>query len=146
MESGGPLSFQRWRLWQPSKAAIMWTGVGSAALTAAIGFTWGGWVTGGSASGMAKDAAIEARAQLAATVCVERFLHAADAMEKMATFKATNFWERDTFIEKGGWVTLPGIATPVADSAELCAERLAVATVPPSTATAPSANSQPAPQ
>lgn len=146
MESGGLLSFQRWRLWQPAKAAIVWSGIGSAALTTAVGFTWGGWVTGGSASNMAKDAAIQARAQLAATVCVERFLHAPDALAKLTTLKATNSWERDTFIEKDGWVTLPGIATPVEDSAELCAQRLAVATVPPSTATAPSANTQPAPQ
>lgn len=130
MESGKPMSFQRWRLYQPSKTALFWTFIGGAAVAVILGFTWGGWVTGRSASSMAQDAADEARAQLAATVCVERFLHAPDAQAKLTALKATSLWERDTFIEKGGWVTLPGIASPVEDSAGLCAQKLADATVP----------------
>ena len=87
-------------------------------------------MTGGKATNMAANAAHEARAELAATVCVERFLNASDAKAKLTTLKATSAWERDSFIEKGGWVNLPGLATPVTDSAELCAQRLAQAELP----------------
>jgi hypothetical protein len=128
--TSGSAILQRVQTYRPSKVALFWACVASIGLTILIGFTWGGWVTGGSAAGMAKNAADDARAELAATVCVERFLHAPDAQAKLTTLKATSSWERDTFIEKGGWVNLPGLASPVSDSAELCAQRLAEAEIP----------------
>jgi hypothetical protein len=53
-----------------------------------VGFTWGGWVTGGSAGDMAEDALEQGRAQVAAVVCVEEFMAAADARPQIASLKS----------------------------------------------------------
>jgi hypothetical protein len=81
---------------------------------------------------MADKAARQARADLAATVCVERFLEASDARAQLASLKETSSWQRDDFIAKGGWAALPGVDQPVASAADLCAERLAAMDLPPS--------------
>lgn len=121
---------QRWHDYNPSKATLFWACVGSVVLTLIVGFTWGGWVTGGTAAQMAKQAAEEARASLVATVCVERFLNAEDARAKLASLKETNRWQRDDFIEEGGWLKLAGLEGPVTGAADLCAERLAEMEIP----------------
>jgi hypothetical protein len=65
-------------------------------------------------------------------VCVQRFLDASDSRAQLASLKKTNSWQRDDFIEKGGWATWPGLDRPVATSADLCAERLAAMELPSS--------------
>ncbi|KRR19249.1 hypothetical protein [Bradyrhizobium retamae] len=122
---------QRWREYRPSKAALFWSCVGSVVVALIIGFTWGGWVTGGTAKEMVDKAARDARAELAANVCVQRFVDASDARAQLATLKKTSSWQREDFIEKGGWATLPGSDKPVASAAEICAERLAAMKLPP---------------
>jgi hypothetical protein len=131
-EMAGESFRQRWEAYRPSKAALFWSCVGCVIVALLIGFTWGGWVTGGTATEMAEKAARQARADLAATVCVERFLKASDARAQLASLKETSSWQRDDFIQKGGWVALPGVDQPVASAADLCAERLAVVNLPPS--------------
>jgi hypothetical protein len=118
-------------MYRPSKAALFWSCVGCVIAALIVGFTWGGWVTGGTATEMAERAARQARAELVATVCVQRFLDASDSRAQLASLKETNSWQRDDFIEKGGWATLPGLDKPVASSADLCAERLAAMELPP---------------
>lgn len=122
---------ERWRDYRPSKAALFWSCLGCVALTIIVGFAWGGWVTGGTATRMAAEAATEARAELVASVCVERFLDASDARAQLAALKKENSWTQDDFIDKGGWTKLPGIEKAVPQAASLCAERLADATLPP---------------
>ena len=109
---------------QASKTVLFWAMVAAAIVTMAIGFGWGGWVTGGTAEQMAVKAAATARAELAATVCVDRFGKSPDATAKLTSLKAIDTWKRRQIIEEGGWVTLPGTDKPVADAAELCASRL----------------------
>ena len=70
---------QRWDELQPSKAMLAWACAGSIAATLVVGFSWGGWVTGGTAQDMAGDASEEARGQLASVVCAESFLAAPEA-------------------------------------------------------------------
>jgi hypothetical protein len=129
---------RRWQEYRPSKTALFWSCVASVVVALIIGFTWGGWVTGSTATEMANRAASEARAQVAATACVQRFLDASDAREQLASLKKTNSWQRDDLISKGGWATPPGFEKPVADAADLCAEQLAAMELPPSTQNAPS--------
>ena len=38
-----------------------------------IGFSWGGWVTGGTSQTMAATAGNVARGELASVICVEKF-------------------------------------------------------------------------
>ena len=46
--------------YQPTKTVWLWSMVGVAVLTMVLGFTWGGWVTGGTASDRAEEAASKA--------------------------------------------------------------------------------------
>ena len=113
-----------WKNFQASKTQLLWACAACAIATIVVGFTWGGWVTGGSARSMAAQAATEARAQLAAAVCVERFQKGADAVAQLAALKNTDTWKRDTMIESGGWATLAGMKTPVEGAASLCVQQL----------------------
>src|SRR5690349_16235706 len=59
--------------YRPSKGGWLWSCVGVSVATMIVGFGWGGWVTGGTATRMAADAAHDARAKLGAASCVYRF-------------------------------------------------------------------------
>ena len=78
---------QRWDELQPSKTMLVWACVGCIAATMVVGFTWGGWVTGGTARGMAGTAGDEARGELASVICVESFMAAPDAAVQLAALK-----------------------------------------------------------
>ena len=122
MADGTSMS-QRFQEYHPSKTVLFWSCAGCIAATMLVGFTWGGWVTGGSAGEMAEEAADQARAQLAATVCVDNFMAAADAGPQLASLKDIgSSWRREHFIEEGGWAMVSG--QEYDDAAELCAERL----------------------
>lgn len=120
----------RWRTYRPTKATWFWSCLASVIATIIVGFAWGGWVTGGSAAQRAASAASNARAELAAQVCVERFERSPTAAVELASLKKTDEWERGSFMKKGGWVTLPGMTTPVSGAADLCAEKLVAAKLP----------------
>jgi hypothetical protein len=120
----------RWHDYQVSKTAFFWSCAGCAVATMIVGFAWGGWVTGGTAGQMATRAAAGARAELTATICTSRFVSSPDATTALAALKASDSWKRDDLLEKGGWVTLPGIERPVAGAADLCVKQLMDATVP----------------
>lgn len=121
---------EKWSAYQPSKTVWLWSCVGAAALTMIVGFTWGGWVTGGTATERADAAGEQAAAQLAANICSHRFLAAPNAAAQLADFKKTDSWKRDTFVEDGGWVTFAGMEEPVDGAAKLCADQLASAELP----------------
>jgi hypothetical protein len=68
-----------------------------------VGFSWDGWVTGGSAKDMAEEAAEQARAQVAEAACVEKFMAAGDASPQLASLKETTSpWQQENFTEEGG--------------------------------------------
>lgn len=115
---------QRWSDYRASKTQLFWACAACVIATLVVGFTWGGWVTGGTADQMAATAATEARAQLAASVCVERFAKGPDAIAQLAALKSSDSWKRDTFIEAGGWATLAGMDKPIAGAASLCVQQL----------------------
>lgn len=120
----------RWQNYRASKAVWFWSCVVSVIATIVVGFVWGGWVTDGTAAQMAQRAVGKARADLAAAICVERFEHSPSAAVELASLKKTHSWDRGTFIKKGGWVTLPGMHTPVSGAASLCAHDLVTAKMP----------------
>ena len=115
---------QRWDTFQATKTQLFWSCAACVVAAVAVGFIWGGWVTGGTANQMAAKAATEARAELAASVCVERFAKGPDAIAQLATLKGSDSWKRDSFIEAGGWANLAGQDKPVAGAANLCAQIL----------------------
>ncbi|WP_080919506.1 hypothetical protein [Manganibacter manganicus] len=121
---------EKWQAYHPSKGVWFWSCVASCVLTMIVGFSWGGWVTGGSATEQADLAAKQASAQLAANICVHRFLSAPNAASSLAELKKTDSWKRDSFVSDGGWVTFAKMEKPVAGAADLCAEELASAELP----------------
>ena len=123
-------AMKKWENFRPSKALWFWSCAGAAVLTIIVGFTWGGWVTGGSAEARAERAGEEAAAQLAASICVHRFMAAPDAGVKLAELKDADSWGRDDLVEDAGWVTFASMEEPVDGAADLCAEQLASAELP----------------
>jgi hypothetical protein len=115
---------RRWEAYRPTKGVWFWSSTGCIVATIVVGFAWGGWVTGGTATRMANDAADGARAQLAAMTCVARFNHGPDAVAQLAALKKASSYQRSDMIEKSGWVTMPGSADPVAGAADVCVQKL----------------------
>jgi hypothetical protein len=90
-----------------------------------IGFSWGGWVTGGTASKLASDQADTAVVAALTPICVEKFLGNSDAKANMATLqKISSTWEQGDYLEKGGWATHPGATSADYHLARACAEKL----------------------
>lgn len=116
--------YQRWREYQPSKEQALWLALGCVAATLLLGFGFGGWVTGGTAQERADEAAATSYRQLAAAVCKENFLRAADARERVAKLQKTEWWQRDELIASGGWATMPGEDQASIAVAGLCATQL----------------------
>jgi len=132
---------QRFQEYQASKTVLFWSCAGSVVLATVVGFSWGGWTTGGSAQDMADKAAADARQELAAVVCVDRFMGAPDAGVRLTSLQEiTSSYAQGKFVEEGGWA----IIVPVSSTADrkasaddrkaagLCAEELAKREIPAS--------------
>ena len=98
--------------------------IAGAFATLAIGFFWGGWVTGGTAQQRTKDAVQTAVVAALAPICVDRFQLHANAAANMIELQKVNSWQQGSFIEKGGWATMPGATSPDLAVARACAEIL----------------------
>jgi hypothetical protein len=121
-EKLSPMS--KWNNLQVSKTALFWCCAGSVVAALVAGFSWGGWVTGGTAREMARTACTVARAEMAAGICVTRFAAAPESAAQLASLKATSSWQRNDLIEKAGWVTIAGGDKPISGAAELCVQQL----------------------
>ncbi len=111
-----------------TRAAVrsaLWGAAAGAIALAIMGFSWGGWVTGGTAETLAKNSAATAVVAALTPICVEKFRQAADASANLVEMKkATYAWDQSKFVEKGGWATMPGSAEPNPAVAKACAESL----------------------
>ena len=107
----------------------LWGIAGGAVALAIVGFTWGGWVTGGKAEAAATQRANAAVVAALAPVCVERFQQTADVSANLAALKKVDSWSQGDFVEKGGWSKLPGSNSPeqLTAVAKACALLLASA-------------------
>jgi hypothetical protein len=124
---------QRFQHYHASKSVLFWACAGSVVVATIVGFSWGGWTTGGTAREMAEDSAAQARQELAAVVCVDRFMAAPDAgVQLIALQEIESSYAQSKFVQDGGWATiLPATSTTDytarADdrkAAGLCAEEL----------------------
>ena len=90
-----------------------------------IGFSWGGWVTGGTATKLANERADTAVVAALTPICVEKFLQNSDAKANLAALeKISTNWEQGQYLENGGWATRPGATSSDYQLARACAERL----------------------
>jgi hypothetical protein len=87
----------------------LWGIAGGAAALAIIGFSWGGWLTGGKAEAATLTRVNDAVVVALAPVCVDNFQRAGDAGANLAKLKKIEAWSQGDFVEKGGWATVPGI-------------------------------------
>jgi hypothetical protein len=120
---------RRWAAYRPSKGGWLWSCVCASVATMIVGFAWGGWVTGGTATRMATDAAQNARAQLAAASCVYRFNQGPEMAAQLAELKKVQSYEVNSRLVKGGWATMPGNPEPVVGAADICGHTLLNPTV-----------------
>lgn len=95
-----------------------------AVVVSIIGFSWGGWTTGGSANKMAKILANQEVTQAMVPVCLQLSAADPDRISKLATIREAKGYNRHKAIMSAGWATFPGTETPNRDLAEACAEGL----------------------
>lgn len=127
-----------------TKPALYGAAAGAVVL-AIVGFSsYGGWVTGGTAQTMADKAGEDAGTQIVSALCVKKFAAAPGANMQLAKLKEAKSWDRDNFIEDGGWSTIDGVADGIKGVADACAEQLAEMDELPATVMAPASDEAPA--
>ena len=90
-----------------------------------VGFNWGGWTLGSTVEKVAKERADSAVVAVLAPVCVDQFRQAANASANLGELNKFSYsWDRDAFIEKGGWAIMPGSEKADSAVAKACAETL----------------------
>jgi hypothetical protein len=91
----------------------------------AIGFSWGGWVTSGTANKLAADQADAAVVTVLTPICVEKFLQNSDAQANLGALREiSSNWQQGQYLEKGGWATRPGATSSDYELARACAAKL----------------------
>ncbi len=106
------------------KPGIIGVAVGAVAL-AIVGFSWAGWVTGGTAEKMASD---QARLEVVAAlvpICVAQSSDDPKLASTMAELKDAQRYQRRDLLMKAGWATMPGANKADRDVANACMDKLA---------------------
>lgn len=116
---------QRWNAVQLSKTAIFWTCLAVIAGTMLVGFTWGGWVTGGTSQKTATTMANSAVVQRLTSICVAQFQLDPAKDQKLAELKAASSYQRSDYVKEQGWSTMPGEEQADTKVAAECAKQLA---------------------
>lgn len=109
---------ERWGNARPTKMIVFWISLAVIILTMIVGFSWGGWVTGGTAQQMRSDAVV----QRLAAVCVGQFNQDPQKDQKLTELKDTSSYQRDDYVTAQGWATMPGEAQPDSKVADGCAK------------------------
>jgi hypothetical protein len=92
--------------------------------TVIVGFNWGGWTLESTAKQMAEKNANSALIAVLAPMCADRFRQAKEVGLNMAELRKVSSWMQDSYIEKGGWATFPGMTSPERGVAQACADLL----------------------
>ena len=95
---------------------------GGALVLALLGFTWGGWMTAGTAERTAEQRASTAVVAALAPICVSQFQLTGDATAKQQELSKISLYERESFIQKAGWATMPGSSAAQPNVAKACAD------------------------
>ena len=121
----GKLSLgQRWSEARPTKTVLFWACAASVVLTMIVGFSWGGWVTGGTARTTAETMAYDAVITRLAPICVLQSGRDPAKAVKLVALKEESSWQRGEYVGKQGWATMPGEKEPDSRVAQACAALL----------------------
>jgi hypothetical protein len=111
-----------------TKPAIVGAIAGGIA-TMILGFSQGGWHTGGSAERLADERSEAAVVEALTPICVSQSRLDPESVTKLAQLgeMKTSYEQRD-FVMKAGWATMPAAEQPDRDLASACAEALSKST------------------
>jgi hypothetical protein len=109
---------ERWGKVRPTKTVVFWIGLATIILTMIVGFNWGGWVTGGTAQKMTN----EAITQRLSLICVGQYNQDLGKIQKLRELQDTSSYQRDDYVKKQGWATMPGEEKPDNRVADECAK------------------------
>ena len=109
--------------WEKIKLGL-WSAIGGAILLAIVGFSWGGWVTGGTAQKRAAEMTATAMVDRLAPLCLVRFSQDPEKDQKLEALKKTSTWQRRGYVEEQGWATMLGEKKPDSPVATECANRI----------------------
>lgn len=87
---------------------------------AVIGFTWGGWVTGGTLNDRAMAMSRESVVASMVPVCLDMACSDPARVEKLETIRAASTYQRRDAVMAAGWATVPGTDAPDRDIAQAC--------------------------
>ena len=124
MEPRKPSFSQQWNQFRPTKTVVFWSCVASIVATMIVGFTWGGWVTGGTARAAAETQAGDAVAKRLAPMCAVRAKADPATAQKLKELKDVSSYDRGEFVKKQGWATMPGEEGPDSRVADECVKLL----------------------
>lgn len=96
-----------------------------AALVGVVGFSSGGWVTGGGADRLASARAHDTVISALVPVCLDMARTDTDRAAKLETIRAAATYRRREAVMEAGWATVPGAETPNRDLAQACLAGLA---------------------
>ncbi|WP_417722733.1 hypothetical protein [Salipiger sp.] len=91
-----------------------------AAVVGIVGFTWGGWVTGGTAHDRAMAMSRDDVVASMVPVCLDMAQSDPGRADKMATIRAASTYQRRDAVMEAGWATVPGTDAPDRDIAQAC--------------------------
>ena len=91
-----------------------------------VGFGWGGWTTAATTQRISEKAVLASQA----AICVAQFIEQPNHEEQLKEIEKVSTWQKDEFIEKGGWDKMPGqkeadygVARACADGIELLTQK-----------------------
>jgi hypothetical protein len=116
---------QRWNNAKLKKSVVFWIAIGAVLLTLFLGFTRGGWTTGGNAASMAEKSAAAAVVERLTPICVAQFSADSQQAVKLEELQAiTSSSKRINFVKEQGWATMPGETDPDNRVASACTKQL----------------------
>jgi hypothetical protein len=105
----------------------VWGAIIGGVVTMIVGFSWMGWVLGGTADRLALERANAAVVAALTPTCVAKFMQQPNAAVKLKELRMVDSWKQREFVEAGGWATASGDTSPNSAVANACAEQLAKA-------------------
>ena len=96
-----------------------------AVAVAIVGFSWGGWVTGGTARQLASERSDTAVVAALSSICIDQSKRDPLLTERLAALKAASSYGRADIVMKNGWATMPGTKDPNRQVASSCGDQIA---------------------
>ncbi len=95
-----------------------------AAFVSVVGFSWGGWVTGGTANDRAMAMSRDNVVASMVPVCLDMARSDPARADKMEAIRAASTYQWRDALMTAGWATMPGTDAPDRDIAEACLKEL----------------------